>query len=822
MKSPCKFIFVPLSLAVLLSGCGLLPGSAPAFTGPTPIPVASPTPSLAAETLFVVQPPEGTAAEADLSLVLVDEVTGLPYNTQVIPMQRLDDGRWQARLTPPVGSLLRYHYVRRAPTAADEVNALGEPIRYRLALISGPSQVDDIVAAWADAPSHGPTGRIVGRVRDTQTGKPLPEIAVNAAGVAAYTDGEGSFRLDGLPPGQHRLTLFAADGAYQPVQQGALIAADSATPVELSLTPARPIQVSFEVTVPSDTDEAATLRMAGNLRQLGQVFADLPGGTTTSVGRMPALVRVDPTHYLLITSLYAGTDLRYKYSLGDGLWNAERDSKGYFLTRQVILPDQDLTLQDTVSTWQTPGQGSISFQVTVPASTPPNDEVSLQLNPFAWFDALPMWKASANVWRYTLHGPLDFQGDLNYRYCRNQRCGAADDADTPGTSASPRQVKPGSQAQSIQDAVRAWQWLEGDLPATNVVAPPITPRTGFEAGFELLPDYRPSWSSFLPASLSDLAGPGANAVTFSPAWTLLRNNPVPAIGLDPASGPFRDELSAWVGEAHKDGLRVTFRPTLRVTTGTVEAWWASGSRDGPWWTVWFEGYRSFILTYARLASETGVETLVLGGPEITPALPGGVIGGASAGTPADAEARWRALLSDVRAVYAGKIAFEIELAQSLQPPPAFLDAVDEIRVYWHAPLAAGASAGMDAMQSAAASLLDKTVLPAANGKPVVLSVEYLSVAGGGAACAKAPDLSCRQDAEFDGGAIVDPELPVDLSIQAQAINAMLLEAYSHSGVTGFFVRRYDPTVALRDKSASVNGKPARDVLWYCYQRMVAR
>ncbi len=822
MKSAGKLVCVSLLLAMLVSGCGLLPGPGPAFTGPTPIPVASPTASLAAETLFIVQPPEGTSADADLALVLVDEVTGLPYNTQVVPMQRLDDGRWQARLTPPVGSLIRYHYVRRAPSSADEISAWGEPVRYRLALISGPSQVDDIVAAWGDAPSHGPTGRIVGRVLDAQSGKPLPEIAVNAAGVSAYTDGEGSFRIDGLPPGLHRLTLFATDGAYQPAQQGALIAADSATPVEMSLNPAHPIQVSFEVTVPSDTDEAANLRMAGNLRQLGQLFADLPGGTTTSVGRMPALVRVDATHFLLITSLYAGTDLRYKYSLGDGLWNAERDSKGYFLTRQVILPDHDLTLQDTVSTWHTPGQGSISFQVAVPASTPPNDVVSLQMNPFAWFDALPMWKAGEDVWRYTLNGPLDFQGDLNYRYCRNQRCGAADDADTSGSAPAPRHVKPGSQAQSIQDSVRAWQWLESDLPPTNVVAPPLAPRAGFEAGFELLPDFRPSWSGYLPAALSDLAGSGANAVTLTPSWTLLRDNPVPEIGLDPASSPFRDELASWVAEAHKVGMRVTLRPTLRAPSGSVDAWWASGARDGPWWTVWFESYRSFILTYARLAGEAGVETLVVGGPEIAPALPGGQIAGAPAGTSGDADARWRALLSEVRSAYAGKIAFEIELGQSLQPPPPFLDAVDEVRVYWHAPLATQATPGMDVMQSAAAALLDKTILPVANGKPVVLSVEYLSVVGGGAACAKAPDSTCRLDAEFDGGAIVDPELPVDSNIQAQAINAMLLEAYARSGVSGFFVRRYDPTVALRDKSASVNGKPARDVLWYWYPRIVAR
>jgi len=41
-------------------------------------------------------------------------------------------------------------------------------------------------------------------------------------------------------------------------------------------------------------------------------------------------------------------------------------------------------------------------------------------------------------------------------------------------------------------------------------------------------------------------------------------------------------------------------------------------------------------------------------------------------------------------------------------------------------------------------------------------------------------------------------------------------------VTGFYARGYNPAVAQQDRSASVNGKPAQDVLRYWYPRITGR
>ncbi len=817
-------VFLLLAAALVLGACGLLPGLSGEQGKPTPLPVSSPTPLPAAEVTFVALPPAGTPSDAELVLSVLDEVTGLPYNTISYPMQRLQDGRWLVRLTVPVGSLLHYRYARRSPGSAEEADALGEAVRFRVVNVSGPLEVQDIIAGWTDLPYQGPTGRVLGRLQDTQTGQPLSEMMVSIGGRLAFSDGEGDFRVDGLAPGLHILTAFSTDGRYRPVQQGAVIAADSTTPAALAMQAAPLVQVTFEVTVPGDTVPGTPVRMAGNLRQLGAVFGELPGGVWNASSRMPTLTMVDDTHYIFLASLPAGTDLRYKYTLGDGLWNAERDPQGFFVTRQLIVPERELTVRDTVATWHGE-RGSITFQVSVPEDTPATDTIALQLNPFTWFEPLPMWRLNERDWIYILNGPLDFSNSIAYRYCRNLQCGSADDADTPGAAAVGRQATAAVVKQDLRDSVRAWRWWQPRGTSATVVAPEIVPRPGFEAGVEILPAFRPNWTSLFPQAAADITALGANSVILTPSWVFERNTPLPLLSFDPTAGPFEQDLSQMAQDAAERGLTVVLHPTLRASKGTVGDWWLSAPRDGAWWEVWFEEYRSFALTYARQAAAVGAAKLVLGGPEVAPALPGGSLpDGAPAGVPADAEQRWHSLLEEVRQRFPGTLAFEIEFGENLQDPPPFLDAVDEVHVYWHAPLAGEPGADVGAMQAAARTLIEETLLqqPALQGMPLVLSVEYLAISGGASGCPPAPDGSCRSPQDFDQGADPDPELGIDLEAQAAAYNAILLEAYAHPEIKGFYTRRYNPAVALRDKSASVRGKPARDVLWYWYPRLTGQ
>ncbi len=162
----------------------------------------------------------------------------------------------------------------------------------------------------------------------------------------------------------------------------------------------------------------------------------------------------------------------------------------------------------------------------------------------------------------------------------------------------------------------------GDAPADrrrragHRRAPRVSP-----SGTSCCPAYRPSWSGLMPAALAEMAARGANAVIFTPTWTLQVNRPLPILGLDPTQAPFGGDLLGFAAEAAKHGMQVGLRPRLAPAYGSLADWWTGGARDAAWWAVWYEAYRSFILTQARLASEAGATTLILGGPEIAPALP---------------------------------------------------------------------------------------------------------------------------------------------------------------------------------------------------------
>ncbi len=824
MKSLCRIPSIIAATAVLLGGCGLLP-SLPGQPTAEPTAAGGLAQPTAVPVRFSLIPPQGTPDDGRISLVLLDEVTGLPYNPVLVPMERLSDGRWQAQINAPVGSLLRYRYTRIAPQAADEATTFGEAVLYRVAHVEGPVQIDDVAAAWADAPYTGPTGRILGVVADAGDGHPLGEMLVSAGGITTFSAGDGSFRLEGLPPGLHMLCVFAPDGSYQTEQQGAVVAPLSTTPASLAMQPAARVQVAFEVTFPADTQAGAPIRVAGNVRQFGSVFAELPGGLLTTSAAMPTLTAVDATHAILVTSLYAGTDLRYKYTLGDGLWNAERSSQGQFVTRQMIVPDQDVILQDSVASWQAGDGGAIVFHVTVPGDTPSDEGVSIQFNPFAWFGPLPMWRVGSGEWFYRLTGPLSFGDSLGYRFCRNQACGGADDVETAGPNAVGLRVTPADVDQDVAHDVRAWQWWSAAGGETAVAASAIIARPGFEAGVELASAFPSAMFPSSAAAMQSLVDLGANAVTFSPGWSVRQNAPLPGLSFDARNAAYLADLQSAVDAAHRYGLRANIHPVLRSPRMDLSDWWATASRTGDWWTVWFESYRAMVLTYARAAAQAGAEKLILGGPDIRPALPGGTLAnGAASGVPGDAEDLWRDLLRSVRELYPGRLAFEIELGGDLQAPPAFLDQVDEVQVYWHAPLGSASDLSLAEMQLEAARRLDLVLLtsPRLAGKPIVLSVEYLSVDGGARGCGAGPSGECLPAAAFDLGLDPNPGLPVDLTEQASALNAVIAEAVTRPAVSGFFVRGYNPIVALQDKSASVYGKPAAGVLGYWYPRVTGR
>ena len=366
-KSPIFRILVLLSVFVLLlNACSFSLLDIPGFNSPTSTPAVSgptPTPQPAAAIAFTVVLPTPLLAGETLYLSVVDEVTGLSMNAANYAMKGMDTLHYTVTIPFSLGSVVKYRYMRQATLPILEDDAANKSVRYRLYYVTGPGATTDTVASWSDSLFNSPSGRMTGQVKDAVSGKPIPEILIAVGGQQTLTDSNGNFVVEGLPAGTHTLVAYAINGAYQTFQQGARVDAGKPTPVSIALQPATMVNVAFTVSMPQNMVLNAPVRMAGNLYQLGNTFSDLQGGLSTVAARMPLLTPIQGGRYTLTLSLPVGADIRYKYTLGDGFWNAEHSTNGAFAVRQLVVPASQGTLQieDAVQTWQAGPSAPITF-----------------------------------------------------------------------------------------------------------------------------------------------------------------------------------------------------------------------------------------------------------------------------------------------------------------------------------------------------------------------------------------------------------------------------------------------------------------------------
>lgn len=803
-------------LSLILGGC-----AEPPPILPSSVELTSDSSTPLTEVTFLVAPPPATGSSLGISLALLDTVSGMDVQTEQISMAPRSDGRFETTLTVPVGSTLTYRYLRTKPSEAAEVTANFDPVSYRVAYIPGPSQIEETVAGWSDEPHAGSTGRIIGRIINAETGSGQRELLVSAGGITVFSESDGTFRLDGLAEGVHHLTVFSPDGAFKSNAQGALIQGGATTPAELRVHPAKSVFVTFQLTVPEGLSPDAIVRIAGNVSTLGNRFSDLTGGMRVSVEHLPTLVRVGPQHFLAVLSLYAGTDLHYKYTLGDGIWNSERNSEGNLVSRQVILPEEDVVLRDQVTAWGEINDQPVRIMVNVPENTPEGDQISIQFKPNVWFEPLPMWFIEPGSWYYDLYGPLDKGLEIEYRYCRNLQCGAADDADTAGLEASGRTLAYKGEAQIIRDDVRAWRWLEEQPSAVALDTEPVAARPAVSTGIEIAAQYHPSWRRQLGQALNPIKALGADSIIFPLQWQWQQQNPFPLLGLDPAQGQFTDELREFVHNAKSNGFTLALKLHPSSNAHDSEMWWETATRDPLWWQLWFEEYHQFALSAAEISADLGIDVLILGGDWASPALPSGLLlNGEASGSPSDADNKWRSIIQAVREIYPGRVAFELGVVEEVPAIPDFLDEVDLILVDWRLPVSQTAADDVQLMAQNFIPYLDLLESRTKRfNRPLWISVEYASVTGGASSCPPAPDGSCRPISEFDAGREIDPDLNTSFEEQTNAINAVFLATHDRPNIEGLFVGGFNPSAMLWDKSSSIFGKPAEEVLEYWYPRI---
>jgi hypothetical protein len=792
----------------------------PALSTPLPAPALPTAMALPqAQTVFLTTLPEPLAAGESIALALLDEVTGLAIDPQLYPMQLLDGLTYTAKLALTHNGLIKYRYLRINGAQFPEDSAVDEPIRYRLYVVAGQAEIKDVISSWSDKHYSRLPGSIQGRVLNADTGAPVPNILVTANGVRAFTDSAGRFDLQSLVAGTHNLVAYALDGTFQSFQQGATVAEGLITAVDIKLKAAPLVRITFNATTPLEVP-GAPVRIAGNLLELGNSFADLRGGLSTVAESMPVMGYQPDGRYSVTVSLPVGAYVQYAYTLGDGFWNAEHSAAGKSALRELIVPGQDMVVQDKVETWRSGNSSPILFEVTVSSDTPAGDLIYIQFNPYGWTEPIPMWPMGNGRWAYKLYGPISTTGTLRYRYCRNGQCGSADDLSTAGDGAQGRAVETSLVGQDIQDTVRDWAWLQNTQPNTLVGSAIGARPAGFVAGVEFQASHGPNWTYYNPQAVQNVQSLGANWLLFTPGWTYGLAAPL-EFGLAPGHDPFWLDSAIMVSQARAANLSVGIFPIPHFSASASD-FWKSAPRDPAWWQTWFDHYRAFAVHYADLAAQTGSQAIVLGGDWLGPALPGGALAdGTASGVPADAEARWQAVIGEVRQHFSGKVWWAMPYTPGrLQASLNFLAASDGIYLLWDAALATDPDASKLDMANRAGQLLDNEVSPVASllTKPIILALAYPSAAGVQTGCLSDGSGSC-----LDWSALNQPNDPpsvaVDLQAQSDVYEALLNAVNARPYIAGVISRGYYPPAMLQDKSASVHGKPAADLLWYWFPRL---
>ncbi len=812
-----RSISLLLLFSLALSACSTLFSPTPSAPSQGEPPAAEVgQPKLLVELEFKTTIPQPLENGQELKLEIMDEVTGLALNPQRYAMQAESPTTYSIKISVPAGSVIKYRYIQEGNQTAIEYNSIGRQVRYRLYNATNPATIQDAVLAWNNLAYQGVYGRVQGHVTDSATGAPVPASLVTIGGQDTLTASDGSFLIDRLPPGTHNLVVYSLDGGHKVFQQQAEVASDSSTPAEIKVDPAGLVKVTFVVTPPEGNPPGIPIRLMGNITSLGNTFADLRGGVSGLASRAPLLRYTDTGQYTLELNLPAGLDLRYKYTLGDGFWNAERSGTGGFNTRQLIVPAQPITIEDKIDTWQTTGKAPVTFRVTVPANTPPGDTVSIQFNPYGWTEPIPMWPLGNNRWMYVLYNPLDMIQQAGVRYCRNEQCGIADDAQTAGTDAAGITFKPESYAQVIEDEVKEWNW---SLPAFDPITVPSgdipAKPAGFMTGVELTPDYHPSWQPYFTQAFQNIAGLGSGWVILSPTWHYTTTNP-PVINIVSGVDASWYDLSQTINAAHAQNLHIAIHPTAAYYQPAA-TWWSDAARDTNWWQSWFDRYETFILHHADLANQSGTEVLVLGDENILPALPGGTILGNPSGVPDYAEARWRELITKVRSRFTGKLGWYLVYPDGYANTPPFLNDVDQIYIVLSGKLSDAETPTSSDLSAAASSIIegDLRALRDRFDKPVMLGIAYPSAKGAYTGCIKSSD-ACLPPIVFTQGGLDIPSVELDVREQAEIYTSILQAVSNNTWLSGVFSVGYYPPVQIADQSLSIHGKPAADVTWYWY------
>lgn len=750
--------------------------------------------------VFNVELKRSHSAETELSLDVLDDVTGLDHNVYRYSLQRTSENYYSGTIMLPLGGEVKYRYTSLFPIHQTEASATGSAVIYRMALVNQGTVINDVIAGWPELEYQGDTGIISGIVSDQTTDEPLADVLVSVAGYQTFSDMTGRFYFDNIPTGVHNLVASSIDGSYRTFQQQANVGTDLSTPVVIKMQSLPEVTVTLVVKPPEDA-VGAPIRLAGNFYQLGNAFTDLSNGVSTLASRMPLLSRMEDGRYTLQLALHAGNDFRYKYTLGDGFINAERDENGNFTVRRFIVPDHDVTIEDSIVTWRSNQSEPISIQVTVPEETPNGDSISIQFKQDDWFQPIPMWPLGTNQWMMLLYPDSATTEPYYYRICRNDQCELAYDESSFISPVPVNQAEPANN-KHVVDSWHMWQ-PSGEPTAVNT--PSGAPIEDKLTGVEFISLYHPSYLGRYREVLQELKQMGINWLILTPTWRVSEVDSLPYLDPNPGKSMLITDLEGIVRLAKENGFSVGLYPQLSFE-GTASDWWNSSQKSTLWWQQWYVEYERFLMNYAQFAQKYEVDQLILGSADVAASLPGALTTTAtSSGTPKNAEKLWTDLLDNLKQYYQGSLLWGLPLESGEIAEYSFYTSTDG----FYFELQSDPSEYAYYTQTTVSQYLESTVYTFQDqyDLPVYFGLNAPSISTLAAACTSADCLINPLDHRYSAA-------DVDLEAQQYFYNTYFPVLTSLDWVKGVSSRGFFPVVKLTDFSSSIYGKPAMDLIWY--------
>ena len=721
-----------------------------------------------------------------LSFDVLDLMSGFDYNIERYTISPDQNNNYNFSVFLPEGATVSYRYSMLQPMQVNELLPDGSEVPFRQVVVRKNLVITDTIAGWTNNYYTGELASLNGAVADVRTEEPLPDVLISVAGKTTMTDMNGRFYLRDLPIGKHNMVASTIDGSHQSFQQEVNLVERLSTLAIVRMVPNPEISITFTLTAPRDI-VSAPVRIAGNLRQFGQTLSDQVSGSGVQAVNMPLMNQNNDGTYSVQVKAYAGSFLRYAYTLGNAVINVERDENGTRNIRQFIVPNKDVVVQDTVIGWRSASASPTTFYVQPPDDTLPEDKLYMQFNHGYWSTPVPMWPAQNGKWMLTFFPVSSEPVEIAYRYCRFSDCNIGAEGSTT------RSMFIGAHNE-IHDVVSSWKMNGADYLSPSGYNP-VSLRAQTLVGVELDPAYSSQYVDSYENVVSELAENGFNWLILRQAWIVTELDGLPHIDLDPISTIPSREIERIATATRQAGFTVALYPQLDFE-GLEANWWRNTSKNSLWWQQWYSEYERVVTHLIKLGTDIQAEQLILGGPDAWESYPGVIETVAeNYGTPKSSEDIWKDLLEKADQYFEGKVLLAHSINDAGSQTYSFYSQVDGLYL-----------------------LIDSDSESIANASQYLDSLVYLLYEENKLLYIglNAPSY---QTASIEPGSINDPLISatdtrynnanVNLQVQTQWYASFLDAIANREWIEGVSSRGFFPWIKLSDFSSSIYGKPAQ-------------